>query len=180
MLLLRRITPCLLAIALTTAAMAETNQTGGQQWLAAAPPVPEFRVPASKAAWEKERKKLRTQLWRLLGDLPTRPKHLSVETLKREDRGDYLLEKFQFDNGAGDLVPGYVLLPKNVSGKSPGILYCHWHGGQYDIGKEELFGTNATPVAIGPELARRGYVVVAIEPVMHFWRGLIFSEKRSK
>ena len=99
----------------------------------------------------------------MLGTLTARPKNLSVETLKREDRGDYLLEKFQFDNGAGDLVPGYVLLPKNVTGKSPGLLYCHWHGGHYDVGKEELFGTNATPVAIGPELARRGYVVVAID-----------------
>jgi len=163
MLLPRQITLSLLAVVLTIPVMAETSQTAGQQWLAAAPPVPEFRVPASKAAWERQRKKLRTQLWKMLGDLPPRPRRLSVEILKREDRGDYLLEKFQFDNGAGDMVPGYVLLPKNVSGKAPAVLYCHWHGGQYDVGKEELFGTNATPVAIGPELARRGYVVLAID-----------------
>jgi len=99
----------------------------------------------------------------LLGHLPARPKKLAVETLKREDCGDYLREKFRFDNGAGAIVPGYLLIPKKLSGKAPGILYCHWHGGQYDIGKEEMFGTNATPVAAGPELARRGYVVVAID-----------------
>ncbi len=143
--------------------MAETNQTVAQRWLAAAPPVPEFQVPKSRARWERQRKQVRAELWRLLGNLPPRPKRLAVETLQREDRGDYRLEKFQFDNAAGAVVPGYVLLPKKISGKAPGMLYCHWHGGQYDIGKEELFGTNATPVAAGPELARRGYVVVAID-----------------
>ena len=86
-----------------------------------------------------------------------------METLQREDRGDYWLEKFQFDNGAGATVPGYLLLPKMTQGRVPAILYCHWHGGQYDIGKEELFRTNALPVPPGPELVRRGYAVLAID-----------------
>ena len=55
-----------------------------------------------------------------------------------------------------------MLLPEGP-GPHPAILYCHWHGGQYEVGKEELFGTNATPVALGPELARRGYVVLGID-----------------
>jgi dienelactone hydrolase len=120
-------------------------------------------VPATKAAWERQRKQVRTQLEAILGPLPPRPRKLAVEKLQREDRGDYVLEKFQFDNGAGATVPGYLLLPKHTSGKSPAILYCHWHGGQYDIGKEELFRTNATPVAAGPDLAKRGYAVLAID-----------------
>jgi dienelactone hydrolase len=95
--------------------------------------------------------------------LPPRPKRLAVKTLSREDRGDYVLEMFQFDNGAGATVPGYLLLPKKVAGKAPAILYCHWHGGQFDVGKDEIFGTNATPVAAGPELVKRGYVVIAID-----------------
>jgi len=128
-----------------------------------APPVPDFQVAKSKVGWERQRKQVRAQLWDLLGDLPPRPKRLSVQTLRREDHADYLLEKFQFDNGAGSVVPGYLLLPKKSSGKSPGILYCHWHGGQYDIGKEEIFGTNATPVAAGPALVKCGFVVIAID-----------------
>lgn len=149
--------------ALTTPAMAQTNPTVAQRWLAAAPPVPDFEVAGSRTAWERQRKQVRAQLWHLLGDLPPRPKKLTVETLTREDRGDYSLEKFHFDNRAGATVPGYLLIPKKLSGKAPAILYCHWHGGQYDIGKEELFSTNATPVAAGPELVRRGYVVLAID-----------------
>ena len=61
-------------------------------------------------------------------------------------------------------MPGYILLPKNASEKkSPAILYCHWHGGQYDIGKEELFQTNHTPQAPGPTFAKRGLVVLGVD-----------------
>lgn len=153
----------LLASTVTTSIMAQTNPSVARRWLEASQPVPDFRVPTSKAAWERQRKEVRAQLWELLGSLPSRPKRPAVQTLSREDRGDYVLEKFTFDNGAGATVPGYLLLPKKVTGKAPGILYCHWHGGQYDIGKEEIFGTNATPVAAGPELVKRGYAVIAID-----------------
>ncbi len=145
------------------ALMAQTTNNLPSPWLDALGPAPEFTVPKTKAAWQKQRAKIREQLWGVLGKLPPRPKSPKVETLSREDRGDYVVEKFRFDNGAGASVPGYLLLPKNVKGKAPGILYCHWHGGQYDVGKEELFRTNATPVQTGPELARRGYAVIAID-----------------
>jgi len=153
----------LLASSLATSAMAQTNPSVAQRWLESAAPVPDFRVPTSKTAWERQRKQVRAQLWQLLGKLPPRPKRPAVQTLGRQDRGDYLLEKFQFDNAAGATVPGWLLLPKNTARKAPAILYCHWHGGQYDVGKEEIFGTNATPVAAGPELVKRGYVVIAID-----------------
>ncbi len=160
--------PLLLSLALlastaATSVMAQMNLPMAQRWLDAAPAVPEFQVSKSKAAWERQRKKVQAQLWNLLGSLPPRPKRLAVETLSREDRGDFIVEAFQFDNGAGATVPGYLLLPKNVSGKAPAILYCHWHGGHYDIGKDEIFETNLTPVAAGPALAKRGYVVIAID-----------------
>ncbi len=145
------------------APMAQTNNNLPSPWLDALGPAPELTVPKTKAAWQKQRVKIREELWGVLGKLPPRPKTPKVETLSREDRGDYVVEKFRFDNGAGAMVPGYLLLPKNVKGKAPGILYCHWHGGQYDVGKEELFRTNATPVQTGPELVRRGYVVIAMD-----------------
>lgn len=120
-------------------------------------------IPAQAADWAPQRQAIRARLHELLGDLPPVPDAPSVRVIRTEEREGYRLEKFEFDNGAGARVPGYTLLPARRAGKAPGILYCHWHGGQYDIGKEELFRTNATPVPPGPELARRGYVVVAID-----------------
>jgi len=142
--------------------MSEPQPTPAERWLTASGPVPEFSAPGSMEAWQVERSRVRATLGHLLGALPPRPERPEVRVVRREDRGGYFLEKFEFDNGAGATVPGYLLLPK-VSAKAPAILYCHWHGGQYDIGKEELFRTNATPVAPGPALVERGYVVLAID-----------------
>jgi len=74
-----------------------------------------------------------------------------------------VVEKFSFDNGAGATVPGYILLPKNSAGRAPGILFCHWHGGEYEIGKEELFQSKHTPEPPGPALVKRGFVVLGID-----------------
>lgn len=147
----------------TPAAMSQTNSNTAGRWLAAAPTAKPFTPPRTKSTWEAQRPRIRRQLWDLLGQLPPRPKVPRIETLSREDRGEFWLEKFRFDNGAGATVPGYLLLPKQLSGKAPALLYCHWHGGQYDIGKDELFRTNALPEQPGPALARRGYVVLGID-----------------
>lgn len=75
----------------------------------------------------------------------------------------YTLETFEFDDGLGAVVPGYLFLPLHLAGNVPAILYCHWHAGQYDVGKRELLLTNATPVPPGPTLARLGYAVIGID-----------------
>lgn len=144
-------------------AMADTPESGASSWLTAAPAVPAFAVPTSRQEWEAGRQSIRKQLWDLLGKLPPRPERPEVRQFSRDDRGDYVVEKFAFDNRAGATVTGYLLLPKGVQGRAPGILYCHWHGGQYDVGKEELFRTNAAPVEPGPTLVKAGFAVVAID-----------------
>ena len=132
-------------------------------WLAATPPAPELQIPATPEAWAGQRAALRAQLERLLGALPPRPAVPAVRTLAREARAGYTLERFEFDNGAGATVPGVLLLPAGAAGKVPGILYCHWHGGEYHKGKVELFERAHTPEEPGPALARRGFAVLAID-----------------
>jgi dienelactone hydrolase len=143
--------------------MSQTNETDAARWLAKAPPVPAFNAPVSKGAWEKQRKQIRSTAIELLGKLPPRPKLPAVKTLSRDDRGDFILEKFEFDNQAGATVPGYLFLPKATNGKSPAILYCHWHGGQYIVGKEEMLQAKHIPEPPGPALARRGFVVLGVD-----------------
>lgn len=160
---LLRIAAGLLALLAGATMNAQTNESDAARWLAKAGLAPAFQAPASKAEWETERAEIRAQVWDLLGKLPSRPKVPQVEVLSREERDGCFVERFQFDNGAGATVPGYLILPKGVSGKSPAILYCHWHGGEYDVGKEELFQARHTPEAPGPALAKRGYVVLGID-----------------
>jgi dienelactone hydrolase len=153
----------LFILAIPGLTMAQPQSHEGQRWFQTAGPAPEFTAPDSLNAWKDERQKIRAQLWTLLGKLPPRPSRPEVAILSREDRGEYLLERFQFNNGAGATVPGYLLLPKQTSGKAPAILYCHWHGGEYEIGKEEVFRADHTPQQPGPVLAARGFAVMAID-----------------
>jgi dienelactone hydrolase len=131
----------------------------------ATPWVPELSIPADLDTWKRQRDVIRGTLWRLLGDLPARPtlEGMRVRVLGREETADYVVERFQFENGAGATVPGVTVVPKGRSGRMPGILYCHWHGGEYDGGKRELFEAKHTPEIPAVALARRGYVVVAID-----------------
>lgn len=136
--------------------------SASQAWLGAIQ-VPAFPVPDNSLAWQKERAATRAKLWSLLGDFPT-TRHPPVVTVEsRTEHEGYVLEKFSFRDSLGLRVPGYLFLPKGVSGKVPAILYCHWHAGQYDVGKEEMLRTNATPVEPGPTLARRGYAVLGVD-----------------
>jgi dienelactone hydrolase len=134
------------------------------RWLESCVSPPPFQVPQSLEAWQTQRALIRAKLWQLSGDLPTRPSTPKVQIVSREDRGDYVVEKFQFDNAAGAIVPGYLLLPKHRQNvPAPAVLYCHCHAGDFSNGKEELFSRKYLPEPAGPALARRGFVVLAID-----------------
>jgi hypothetical protein len=144
---------------------APSSQPRAHPWLDACPPAPAFEVPRTASDWELKRRQIRATLIQLLGDLPPRPPVHQTRILSREDQGSHWLEKFSFDNVAGAQVTGWCFLPKTAAAdhKAPAILYCHWHGGDYDTGKDEMRQANATPVAAGPELAQHGYVVLGID-----------------
>lgn len=139
--------------------------TARSPWLSALPLVPELVVTGQMEDWHRQRSAIRAQLWKLLGDLPARPVVPRVSILSRQQRDGYALETFEFDNDAGETVRGHLFLPDDASEskKAPAILYCHWHGGQYEIGTDEMLLTNAVPEPPGPALAREGYVVLGID-----------------
>ncbi len=121
-------------------------------------------LPRSAKSWEKRKVKVRKKLWRLIGDLPElfTPK-VTIE--EKRSRDGYELERFTFDNGVGDTVYGYVLIPSGHKGREPAILYHHYHGGQHQQGKEEVISKafSRLDFATGEALAREGYVVLCID-----------------
>lgn len=125
--------------------------------------VPELIVPQTMEQWQLQRSAIRETLVKVMGDLPPRPKVTTVKTLSRENKGGYTLEKFEFNNEAGATVPGYFLIPNNGKSKHPAIYYCHWHGGNYDLGKQEIFTTHHTPQVPAEVLTSLGYAVIAID-----------------
>lgn len=126
------------------------------------PPVPEFTPSSNLEAWQQRRAGLRDSLAGLLGNLPAAGTP-DVRILSREQKQGYTLEKFEFDNGLGAVVPGYFLIPDKGEPQYPAIFYCHWHGGNYDLGKQEIFTTHHTPEVPAEALTQAGYVVMAID-----------------
>jgi len=101
----------------------------------------------------------------------------------REDRGSYEARKIVFNVSADCRIPAYLLVPKGA-GPFPAIVALHDHGAHFSIGKEKVvrpFDVDPTVLEdaqkwvdtcyggrfIGDELAKRGYVVLAIDAL--FW-----------
>jgi hypothetical protein len=146
----------------------KTFDQTSKDWLPAvlAGGFPSFRTPLPRSApsWSRRRIALRKKLWRLLGDLPELfvPK---VVIRQRQSRDGYRLERFTFDNGIGDTVYGYLLVPSMLRGRGPAILYHHFHGNKYKNGKEEVItkAFGKLDFATGEALVREGYVVLCID-----------------
>ena len=107
----------------------------------------------------------RQLLYTLLGDTPDRDREIKCRKVMEEEREHYILEKLILDlNGIED-VPAYFTRPKNAQGPLPCVLYNHAHGGDYDIGKEELIGQRQciqTP-HYAEQLAKLGYSGLCID-----------------
>lgn len=127
-------------------------------------------------AWKQEG---RAKVLSLLQYSPARcePK---VETVERVDCGEYIREKLYFNTTPDLRVPAYLLLPKGEAKRRPAIVALHDHGAFFVWGKEKVVATENEHPALtefkrtaysgrsyGSELAKRGYVVIAID--MFYW-----------
>ena len=80
----------------------------------------------------------RQQLYSLLGDVPPRDRAVGCRVVSVEERSGYVLEKLTLDlNGIED-VPAYFVRPKDGKAPWPAVLFNHAHGGDYELGKDEL------------------------------------------
>jgi dienelactone hydrolase len=135
---------------------------------------PEFK---SLKGWQA---RARTQLFELLCYAPP-PVAPQPQSIRQTDRGDYIEECLTFQTTPDLRVPAHLLIPKKAKLPAPGIVALHSHDGLYLWGKEKLVeGTeDEHPYltefkkqryggkGIAAELARRGYVVIAID--MFYW-----------
>jgi hypothetical protein len=112
------------------------------------------------AAYQQSRRK---ELWGLLGDLPWDRKPAPPKLIKTEKHDGYTLERLVLDLNGIEPVPAILLIPEKRRERAPGLLYIHWHGGMYDLGKEQLLaGVKAQP-AYAPVCAEKGIVTLAID-----------------
>ncbi|MAE67045.1 MAG: hypothetical protein CMJ18_22520 [Phycisphaeraceae bacterium] len=107
---------------------------------------------------------LRRTIWQHLGALPPRC-DLEVQRIDEVERDDVVREELRYQLEPGEWVTGYVARPRGAKGRLPAMAALHSHGGNYAVGKGEIFATCPPDPARefygwGYELARRGYVVI--------------------
>jgi cephalosporin-C deacetylase-like acetyl esterase len=118
------------------------------------------RTPKEFAAFQEKRRK---ELWGLLGDLPWQHKPGPAKLLKTEKHEGYTLERLVLDLNGVEPVPALLLIPEKRQTPAPGLLFIHWHGGMYDLGKEQLLIGAAAQPAYASVCAEKGLVTLAID-----------------
>ena len=107
----------------------------------------------------------REELYGLLGELPARDRPIVAERVAEEHCGAYVLEKLVLDLGGVERVPAYFTRPAGSDGPFPAVLYNHAHGGNYELGKDELI--RGRPAVQQPPyadvLASRGWAALCID-----------------
>ncbi len=106
----------------------------------------------------------RRELYGLLGELPPRDRPIGARTVSIEERSGFVLEKLVLDVNGIEPAPAYFVKPKALSGKAPAILFNHWHGGEYKLGKDEMLRPKPGGVTSWADAATgQGYCALCLD-----------------
>jgi alpha/beta hydrolase family protein len=112
------------------------------------------------ASYQERRRK---ELWSLLGDLRWQHRGAPPKLLKTETHEGYTLERLVLDLNGIEPVPALLLIPDKRQSPAPALLYIHWHGGMYGLGKEQLLRGVDVQSAYAPVCVEKGLVTLAID-----------------
>ncbi|ADD02971.1 Acetyl xylan esterase [Thermoanaerobacter italicus Ab9] len=122
------------------------------------------------SGFEQWRVQLKGKVIKLLGDFPERVP-LEPQVLECKEFDNYIREKVVFHSAPYIDVPAYILLPKGIQGKVPGVVALHGHG----YGKNDLVGLweDGTERSIPDgyqgdfalEIVRRGMAVIVPDQI---------------
>ena len=118
---------------------------------------------AASESFAEQQERRRKELWRLLGDLPWNHRPAPPKLVGKEEHDGYTLERLVLDLNGVEPVPALLLVPHKRPTPAPGLLYIHWHGGMYDLGKEQLLRGVPVQPPYAPVCAEKGLVTLAID-----------------
>jgi hypothetical protein len=141
------------AAVVTSAAVAQTTTASGVR----------IALSDDQLSYISYQEKRRRDLWAVLGDLPWNHSPGPARLVSREEYEGYTLERLVLDLNGTEDVPAILLIPKKRAARAPGRLYIHWHGGMYELGKDQLLRGVAAQPAYAPVCAEKGIVTLAID-----------------
>lgn len=108
---------------------------------------------------------IRTEIAEIIGIQPVLAEEtVDYKVLESVEESGYTRQLIEYDAGE-DKVSAYLLLPEK-QGNNPAILINHQHNREHHLGKSEVCGLAGNSLqAFGPELAKKGFVVLAPDSI---------------
>lgn len=105
------------------------------------------------------------KLKRILGPAPFKTPLNAVTTDITQHDG-FQEHRVEYDVEGDERICAFLLVPDGANQQTPALFCHHQHASNFEIGKSEVVGHMGDPdQAIGPELARLGYVVLAPDAI---------------
>jgi dienelactone hydrolase len=121
-----------------------------------------------------------SDLSKLIGPLPERVP-LNPIVLDKTARDGYSEWAVQYDLELGESERAFLLVPSKRQIKAPAVFVHHQHASNFALGKSEVVGHKGDPdQAIGSELARIGFVVLAPDAIGFEDRNWSFPSGRAE
>ena len=110
-------------------------------------------------------KKVIAEIAEIIGiQMPIAEDKVDYKVLETVEENGYTRQLIEYASGE-DKVSAYLLLPEKL-GNNPAILINHQHNREHHLGKSEVCGLAGNPLqAFGPELAKKGFVVLAPDSI---------------
>ena len=113
----------------------------------------------SAPAWMKRRDTVRAEWQAFLGEFPEERAPLKAEVLATETLAEFTRQHVKYQVEEGVFTDAYVLVPRNATGKLPGVVVFHQ---TVKTQAQQAAGLDASVPELmhGVQLVKRGYVVV--------------------
>ena len=113
--------------------------------------------------WKLKRDSFREGLRNRLGHLPMLPREIHATCQREEAHGVGVAEKIVIDNGREMGIPAWFITPRNEEHPGPAVLWLHWHGGEYGVGKQEVFEDLHTPSSPAQTFLQMGWSILCMD-----------------
>lgn len=108
---------------------------------------------------------LRSDIAKIIGiTVPEAAPYIEYSVLGTSKEDGYTRQLIEYDSYGGKVI-AYLLLPDALD-NNPAVLVNHQHNSERHLGKSEVCGLVGDPLqAFGPELVKRGFVVLAPDSI---------------
>jgi len=91
------------------------------------------------------------------------PREIHATCQREEAHGVGVAEKIVIDNGREMGIPAWFITPRNEEHPGPAVLWLHWHGGEYGVGKQAVFEDLHTPNSPAQTFLQMGWSILCMD-----------------